>query len=30
MGERAALRFTIMISNFTKEILMGYKNKFPG
>ena len=28
-GERAALRFTIMMSNFTKEISMGYKNKSP-
>jgi len=29
MGERAALRSTIMMSNFTKEISMGYKNKSP-
>jgi len=29
MGERAALRFTIMMSNFRKEISMGYKNKSP-
>jgi len=29
LGERAALRSTIMMSNFTKEISMGYKNKSP-
>ena len=28
-GERAALRFTIMMNNFTKEISMSYKNKSP-